>query len=108
MVTLKTLGLFGMDLLQGLAWNLRHELAWQIGAGLTLLWLVHAAGFFASDFSSKQWALKPERPKALRALAYLGALPFRLVFSAFAGGVAMLIWAVLAAFVYSLWRVLHG
>lgn len=108
MVKLKILFQFAVDLLQGLAWNLRHELAWQIGAGLILLWLIHAAGFFFSDFKAERWALKPERPKVLHGLAYLGALPLRLLFSGFAGGVAMLIWALLAAFVYSMWRVLHG
>jgi hypothetical protein len=105
---LKAIVLQLKDFVSGVFWLLAHERAWQVGAGLLGLWALHAWAFFKSDFSAKQWALKPERHKAWHALAYLGALPVRLLFSAFAGGVALLIWALLAGFVYYVWSVVHG
>ncbi len=85
------------------------QLPWvQAALAFALLWLLGAWRAFKAEFSAAQWALKPERHKALKALAYAGALPFRLLFAAFAGFVEALVWAFLAGFVYLLWRVWHG
>lgn len=80
----------------------------QAAAALGLIWLLGAWRAFKNEFSAEQWALKPERHKALHALAYAGALPFRLLFAAFTGLVEMLVWALVALFVYLMWRVWHG
>jgi hypothetical protein len=75
---------------------------------LGLIWFLGAWRAFKNEFSAEQWALKPERHKALHALAYAGALPFRLVFAVFTGFVEALVWGLLALFVYLMWRVWHG
>lgn len=76
--------------------------------GLGLIWFLGAWRAFKNEFSAEQWALKPERHKALHALAYAGALPFRLVFAVFTGFVEALVWGLMALFVYLMWRVWHG
>lgn len=77
-------------------------------AAFGLIWFLAAWRAFKAEFSADQWALKPERHKALHALAYAGALPFRLLFAAFNGLVETLVWALLAGFVYAIWRIIHG
>lgn len=77
-------------------------------AGFLLLWALGAWRAFKAEYSASQWALNADRHKALRALAYAGALPFRLVFSLFTGLVEALVWALLLAFAWLLWRVWHG
>ena len=76
--------------------------------GLVLIWLLGAWRAFKDEFSAEQWALKPERHKALHALAYAGALPFRLLFAVFTGFVEALVWGLLAGFVYLIWRISNG
>lgn len=93
-----------MDPIQALA----QDPLWQAGAIFALLWLLGAWRAFKNEFSAKQWALKPERHKALKALAYAGALPFRLLFAAFNGFVEALVWGLVVVVIYALWRVLHG
>lgn len=77
-------------------------------AAFAAFWLLAAWRAFRAEFSARQWALRPDRHKALKALAYAGALPFRIAFAAFTGLVEALVWTVLAGGVWLLWRVLHG
>lgn len=70
--------------------------------------LLHAWGFFKSDYAAKHWALKPERHKALHTAAWLAAIPLRAVFALFSGVVATLVWALLAFFVYATLRIVQG
>lgn len=92
-----------MDRLQ----SLMHEPQLMVAAGFALLWLLAAWRAFRTEFSAKQWALKPERHKAIKALAYAGALPFRVVFSIFMGLVEALVWSLLLGFAYLLFRAMN-
>lgn len=80
----------------------------RVGAALAFIWLLAAWRAFKAEFSAAQWALKPERHKALHALAYAGALPFRLLFAVFTGFVETLVWALIVGFIYAMWRVYQG
>lgn len=77
-------------------------------AAFLLFWLLGAWRAFKAEYSAQQWALKPERHRALKALAYAGAFPFRVLFALFTGLVEALVWGLLAGFVYALWRAVHG
>jgi hypothetical protein len=88
--------------------ELFHEPAVQAAAGFALLWALGAWRAFKAEYSASQWALNAERHKALKALAYAGALPFRLLFSIFTGFVEALVWSIFAGFGWLLWKVWHG
>lgn len=88
--------------------QLLHDPRFIAAAAFVAFWALGSWRAFKNEFSAAQWALKPERHKALKALAYAGALPFRIVFALFAGLVEALVWGLLAGFVYLLWRVLRG
>ena len=80
----------------------------QLAAAFAALWALGAWRAFKAEYSASQWALKPERHKAFKALAYAGAFPFRVLFSIFTGLVEALVWSLLLSFAYLLWRVWHG
>jgi hypothetical protein len=80
----------------------------QIAAGFVAFWALGAWRAFKAEYSASQWALQPQRHKALKALAYAGAFPFRVVFAIFTGLVEALVWALILAFVWLLWRTLRG
>lgn len=93
-------------------WELCREWAaqpWALPLGIFLvLWWLGAWRAFKAEFGAGQWALKPERPRWLKALAYLAALPFRWLFALFNGFVEALVWGLLLLFIYMMWRVWHG
>jgi hypothetical protein len=77
-------------------------------AVLAVFWLSAAWRAFRAEFNASRWALRPDRHKILKALAYAGALPFRIVFAAFTGLVETLVWTILAGGVWLLWKILRG
>lgn len=96
-----------MAALEQLKDTVRHPEV-QIAAAFVFLWALGAWRAFKAEYSASQWALNAERHKALRALAYAGAFPFRVVFSVFTGLVEALVWALLLAFAWLLWKVWNG
>lgn len=101
-----------MDLLNGLNPQQLKALAGQAWAApaaiFAFFWILGSWRAFKAEYSAEQWALRPERHKALKALAYAGALPFRILFSVFTGIVEALVWSLLVLFAYLMWRVWHG
>jgi hypothetical protein len=68
-------------------------------------WLLAVLAYFKGTYSAARFQLKEGRPKVLKAAAYVGNLPVRLLLSIIAGGVATLVWGLLAAFVWAMWKV---
>jgi hypothetical protein len=71
-------------------------------------WLLMTLMYFRGGYSAERFRLKEGRPWILKAAAYLGAVPLRLLLSAFSAGVATLVWGLLALFVWALWKAAQG
>lgn len=91
-----------------IARRLAEDPALQLGVAAAASVLLHAWAFFGGTYAASHWALKPERPKALRLAAYLGALPLRMIFALFSGVVATLVWALVLGGGWALWKALKG
>jgi hypothetical protein len=73
-----------------------------------LVWFLAAWAYFKGSYGAEKFRLKAERSKILKALAYLGALPVRLLLAVFSGAVTTLLVATLALIAWALYRALHG
>lgn len=104
-----------VDLIQRVSFNATQLLTGALQDGWVQLGLaafacvaLHAWIFFKTLYSASHWALRADRHKLLKGLAYTLALPLRLLFSLISAVVATLVWAVVAAGVYTLVRVIQG
>jgi hypothetical protein len=73
-----------------------------------VLWLAGAWRAFKAEHRAELWALKAERHRFLKGLAYMAALPLRWLFALFTGFVEALVWGLLLLFAYMMWRVWRG
>ena len=96
-----------MDTVHGLD-ALLHNHLFQMACLAVSCWFFHTYAFFGSTYSAQQWALRDDRHRIFKGAAYLGALPLRILFSAFSGLVATLVWAVLVGGFYLLFRAMKG
>ena len=94
--------------LSPLAQRLAQDPVWQLAAAAAASVLLHGWIFFGGTYGAHHWALKAERPKALKGAAYVAALPVRLLFALFSGIVATLVWALVLGGGWALWKALHG
>lgn len=70
-----------------------------------VFWLLSILAYFRGTYSAARFQLKESRPWVMKSAAYLGALPLRLALAALSGTVATLVWGILAAFVWAMWKV---